>query len=143
MSYLAAAFAVFSFVGGAAAVPAPALDPIPFVQTVNAERSDVTFVYFGTRDCPVCRRFVRRDLSGVENVTDTIGIDFVRSEIWSLRNIVKPGSFGQYDALQKAALDKAGVLAVPLFAVVKDGRLVDARAGDWRAMLDLAAKLNK
>lgn len=111
------------------------------VQTATVAESDTKLVYFGAKDCSACRKFVWRDLRKVRTVAQGGGFAFERHEVRSQRDVFTPGAYGSSDALAKAALDKSDILALPLFAVVQDGKLVAAKAGDWESMVRVAAGL--
>ena len=99
---------------------------------------ETALVYFAADNCGACRRFEKKHMAGVQKSAEGNGYTFVKRSIGSLRNLHRKGAFGEYDALHKAGIERAGN-AVPMFMVVKDGMMLDARTGDWTGMVKLAA----
>lgn len=146
MMNAATAFAVLLAVSGPITTPTTTKSvqsgSTPYAQKVDRKQSDISFVYFGARDCPSCRQFVNGYAWRVKQAGDRSGFSYVRKEVNRLDAILDDGSFGSYDRLQKAAMRKAGIDAVPLFAVIRDGKLVAAKAGRWKEMMNLAASMS-
>ncbi len=146
MMNAATAFAVLLAMSGPITTPTATKSvhsgPTPYAEKVDRKQADVSFVYFGARDCPSCRQFVNGYAWRVKQAGDQSGFTYIRKEVNRLDAILDSGAYGSYDTLQKAAMRKAGIDAVPLFAVIRDGKLVAAKAGRWKEMMNLAASMS-
>ena len=115
--------------------------PTPIENPPAALAKGPTLVYFGTRDCPACRSFVRGGgLRQMEDFARANRVPFVVKEIDSLRDLRKDGAFGEFTSAWRATAGKSGRFAVPSFAFVRDGAIIDAEAGNWHGILRKAAE---
>lgn len=109
--------------------PARALDGAP------AEiAKGVTFFYLGAKDCPYCQAFMRDSFAELKQRTEDAGIRFVAMETASLRDLHKPGVFGQWNPVWLKMVRRAGA-GVPAFGLVDSGAFIDAHAGEWEMLL--------
>lgn len=111
------------------AAPARALDGAP------AEiAKGVTFLYLGAKDCPYCQAFMRDEFAGLKLRAEDAGIRFIAMETDSLRDLHKPGVFGEWNPVWKRMARRSGY-GVPAFGLVDAGDFIDSRAGEWQDLL--------
>jgi predicted bacteriocin transport accessory protein len=113
--------------------------PLELKEGPEALRHGATLVYFGANDCPACRSFTRRYMSGVINQTDRMNVRFVVREEHRLYDIGKPGMFSDFEPVYKAARKRMSG-GVPAFVYIKDGKIVDTAVGNWQPVLRTAQK---
>lgn len=94
----------------------------------------VTVYYFGSKECPYCRSFVKYQLEEMREQADAAGVHVVVRETARLRDLRKPVAFADLETVWSSVVRDSG-LAVPAFGLVVDGKFVDSRAGDWRKLM--------
>ena len=107
------------------------VQPVSIEEMPSGFSDKTALVYFGAHDCGACLSFKADGMKQVTKSASNHRYRFVKRDISSLHNLGKQGAFGSYDSMFRAAVKKSGQLAVPTFAVVKDGKVQSAIAGNW------------
>lgn len=111
--------------------------PVEIADLDTSLRSGTYLVYIGADNCGACRRYHGRAMNETKVQAQKSDIQFVYKVVPSLRDLRKKDVLGDFWPVFNAA-GKKSRFAVPLFAVVHDGKLVDAEPGKWQKMLKIA-----
>lgn len=99
----------------------------------------VTLFYFGSKECPYCRKFVKSQLDDMRAEAGAAGIRVVVSETAHLKDLRQPEPFDN-SAVWSAVVQDSG-LAVPAFGLVVDGQFVDSHS-NWRKLMRKAVDIS-
>lgn len=111
----------------------------PFV--ARAQSTDqITFHFYGARNCPPCIAFKRDGLPIVQTSGDASGFAVTENLIERTQDIGEVGIFGPADPLLREAAKQLSRVYPPLFIVTRGSDILSAQEGDWRsAMADAEA----
>lgn len=135
MSMLMRMLAVSILAIGASSTAAMARDGL----SGRADNGVVVY-YFGARDCPYCRMFVKNSLDDMQEKAAKSGVRVVVRETGRLRDLRNPAPFTELEDVWSHIVRDSG-LAVPAFGLFVDGEFVDSNAGNWRRLMRKAVDL--
>ncbi len=108
-----------------------------------AESADVTFHFYGAKDCPPCMAFKRNHLEDVRADGQALGYSVEDNVIDRTRDVPNMGVYGERDPILRVAAQQLEVTYPPIFFVSKAGQVVSVHGPRWQDALDATRILVK
>ncbi len=103
-----------------------------------AANTDVTFHFYGAKDCPPCMAFKRNHLEDVRADGRALGYSVEDNVIDYTRDVPNAGVYGERDPILRVAAQQLEITYPPIFFVSKAGQVVSVHGPRWQDALDVA-----
>ena len=108
-----------------------------------AANTDVTFHFYGAKDCPPCMAFKQNHLEDVRADGQALGYSVEDNVIDRTRDVPNMGVYGERDPILRVAAQQLEDTYPPIFFVSKAGEVVSVHGPRWQDTFDAARDLAK